>query len=86
MTKIDTLYTSTVEQLAALKPDARDFEQRLDELISRLIKIKYASHLREVRADGSTDWATANQFLAQVEAGMHQHGIVSGWQDKAVTK
>jgi hypothetical protein len=86
MTKLETLYTSTVEQLAALKPDAPDFEPQLDALISRLIKIKYASHLREIKPDGSVDWATTNHFLSQVEAGMHQHGIVSGWQDKAVPK
>jgi hypothetical protein len=86
MTKIETMYAGAVGEMTALKPDAPDFETRLDALVSLLIKIKYASHLREVRADGSTDWATADHFLAQVESGMHQHGIVSGWQDKAVTK
>jgi hypothetical protein len=84
MTKIETMYSTTVAALAALQPGTPDFEARLDELISLLIKIKYANHLRETKADGSADWSTANQFLTQVEAGMHRHGIISGWQDKEV--
>lgn len=83
---IQTIYTSTIAALAALQPGTPDFEARLDELISLLIKIKYASHQQGVKADGSIDWSLCDEFLRQVEAGQHRHGVVSGWQDKAVTK
>lgn len=86
MTKIEMMYQSTVAALGELTPATPDFEAQLDGLISLLIKIKYASHQREIKPDGVIDWSLTDSFLKQVEAGMHQHGIIPGWQDKAVTK
>jgi hypothetical protein len=86
MTKIETMYSDTVASLAALQPQADDFERKLDELISLLIKIKYAAHQRGIKADGSVDWLVTDEFLIQVEAGHHRYGVVSGWQGKESTK
>ena len=81
-TKITDLYHAAVDDLNALTPVDDDFESHLEEIISLLIKIKFAYHQRDIKQDGSIDWSATNHFLNQVEAGMHRYGIVPGWQER----